>query len=197
MMRRKPFLALLALGSVAACERPVDPLQIGTKDFVENQIVGHMMAALVREAGMPVERRIPFGTSAEVVEAVKQGKLDLYLEYTGTALAYTGQAPLQDGDASYARVKELYDPLGLAWLDRLGFADGYALVMRPETAEAQEELPADLIVMASHRPSLKDYLLGPNAAHVARHARCTVYIVREDEKPTPEADGRPAASRAP
>ena len=51
--------------------------------------------------------------------------------------------------------------------------------------------------MASHRPSLKDYLLGPNAAHVACHALCTVYIVREDEKPTPEADGRPAASRAP
>jgi glycine betaine/choline ABC-type transport system substrate-binding protein len=137
MMRFRPFLALLALGAAAACERPVDPLQIGSKDFVENQIIGHMMAALARDAGIPVERKIPFGTSAEVFEAGKQGKLDLYLEYTGTALAYTGQAPLQDGDASYARVKELYDPLGLAWLERLGFADDYGLVVRPETAEAQ------------------------------------------------------------
>jgi universal stress protein F len=66
-----------------------------------------------------------------------------------------------------------------------------------EILQVAEELPADLIVMASHRPSLKDYLLGPNAARVARHARCAVFIVREDEKPPPEADSRPAAIRAP
>ncbi len=36
----------------------------------------------------------------------------------------------------------------------------------------------DLIIMASHRPALKDYLLGPNAARVARHAVCSVLIVR-------------------
>ena len=48
-----------------------------------------------------------------------------------------------------------------------------------EIVEAAEKLPADLIVMASHRPTLKDYLLGPNAARVARHARSSVHIVRE------------------
>jgi len=48
-----------------------------------------------------------------------------------------------------------------------------------QIVEAAEKLPADLIVMASHRPSLKDYLLGPNAARVARHAKSSVYIVRE------------------
>jgi nucleotide-binding universal stress UspA family protein len=37
----------------------------------------------------------------------------------------------------------------------------------------------DLIVMASHRPELKDYLLGPNAARVVRHAVCSVLVVRE------------------
>jgi universal stress protein F len=48
-----------------------------------------------------------------------------------------------------------------------------------EIVEMAEKLPADLIVMASHRPSLKDYLLGPNAARVARHAKSSVHIVRE------------------
>ena len=48
-----------------------------------------------------------------------------------------------------------------------------------EIVEASEKLPADLIVMASHRPTLKDYLLGPNAARVARHAKSSVHIVRE------------------
>lgn len=37
----------------------------------------------------------------------------------------------------------------------------------------------DLIVMASHRPDLKDYLIGPNAARVVRHSKVSVLIVRE------------------
>ncbi len=41
------------------------------------------------------------------------------------------------------------------------------------------EVNADLIVMASHRPELSDYLLGPNAARVVRHAPCSVMVVRE------------------
>lgn len=36
----------------------------------------------------------------------------------------------------------------------------------------------DLIVMASQRPELKDFLLGPNAARVVRHAECAVLIIR-------------------
>lgn len=38
---------------------------------------------------------------------------------------------------------------------------------------------ADLIVMAAHRPELRDYLLGPNAARVVRHAKCSVMVVRD------------------
>lgn len=37
---------------------------------------------------------------------------------------------------------------------------------------------ADLIVIGAHRPDLKDYLLGPNAARVVRHSDCSVYVVR-------------------
>ncbi len=45
--------------------------------------------------------------------------------------------------------------------------------------ETADEIGADLIVVASHRPELKDYLLGPNAARVVRHAGCSVFVVRE------------------
>lgn len=41
------------------------------------------------------------------------------------------------------------------------------------------KINADLIVMASHRPELSDYLLGPNAARVVRHAPCSVVVVRD------------------
>lgn len=42
-----------------------------------------------------------------------------------------------------------------------------------------EDVDADLIIMGSDRPKLKDYLLGPNAARVVRHANCSVMVVRE------------------
>jgi nucleotide-binding universal stress UspA family protein len=48
--------------------------------------------------------------------------------------------------------------------------------------EVVRELPADLIVMASHGPLAKDYLLGSNATHVALHAPCSVFIMREMEE---------------
>lgn len=50
-----------------------------------------------------------------------------------------------------------------------------------EIIHAARELPADLIVMASHGPLLRDYLLGSNASHVALHVPCSVYIVRSAE----------------
>ncbi|MFO7481004.1 universal stress protein [Oceanibaculum nanhaiense] len=45
--------------------------------------------------------------------------------------------------------------------------------------ELAKKLKIDLIVLAAHRPELKDYLLGPNAARVVRHAACSVLVVRE------------------
>lgn len=48
-----------------------------------------------------------------------------------------------------------------------------------EIIDQAEQISADLIVMASHRPELKDYLIGPNAANVVRHAPMSVLVVRD------------------
>ena len=48
-----------------------------------------------------------------------------------------------------------------------------------EILKAADAIKADLVVMGSHRPELSDDLLGPNAARVTRHARCSVMVVRE------------------
>jgi len=48
-----------------------------------------------------------------------------------------------------------------------------------EVLHAADKLGCDLIVMTSHRPELKDYLLSPNAARVMRHAKQSVFIVRD------------------
>ena len=47
-----------------------------------------------------------------------------------------------------------------------------------EVLKVADEIDCGLIIMASHRPESKDYLLGPNAARVVRHARQSVYVVR-------------------
>jgi len=48
-----------------------------------------------------------------------------------------------------------------------------------EILATAEKIGCDLIVMASHRPGLEAYLLGPNTAKVVRHAKCSVFVVRD------------------
>lgn len=55
----------------------------------------------------------------------------------------------------------------------VGVGNVYEEVLK--TAKLSE---TDLIVIGAHRPDLKDFLLGPNAARVVRHANCSVYVVR-------------------
>ena len=43
-----------------------------------------------------------------------------------------------------------------------------------------DKLGCDVIVMGSHQPQLSDYLLGPNAASVVRHAKQSVFVIRPD-----------------
>lgn len=48
-----------------------------------------------------------------------------------------------------------------------------------EILNVADEMKVDQIVMAAHRPSLADYLIGPNTARVVRHAHCSVQVVRD------------------
>lgn len=48
-----------------------------------------------------------------------------------------------------------------------------------EILNVAAEVDVDLIIMGSHHPALKDYLLGPNAARVIRHAKVSVMVVRD------------------
>jgi len=54
-----------------------------------------------------------------------------------------------------------------------------------EILATAKERKADLILMASHRPEMKDYLIGPNASHVAQHAECSVLVLRRMDEGRP------------
>ncbi|MBL4786278.1 MAG: universal stress protein [Cohaesibacteraceae bacterium] len=55
----------------------------------------------------------------------------------------------------------------------IGHGTAYEEILR-----VAEEIDCDLIIMGAHRPKMEDYLLGPNAARVVRHANCSVLVVR-------------------
>ena len=131
---RVALLPLLLL--VGGCQEEIDPLHIGSKDFTENMILAEMMAAMVEQERVPVQRSIPYGNTFVTFEALKQGRIQLIPEYNGTGLIYLGQPPTSDGDAAMERLRPLFADLGLTWRDRFGFSNDYVLTMRPERAQA-------------------------------------------------------------
>ena len=134
LTERSNLLILLALSlSITGCGK-LEPIHIGSKDFTEQYILAEMVAQLLESEQIPVKRSIPFGDTFANLEAIKNGDLDLYMEYNGTGLIMLGQPPINDGDKAYQEVKRLFQPLGIEWLNRLGFANNYVLVMRRDRA---------------------------------------------------------------
>ncbi|WP_025898265.1 universal stress protein [Sneathiella glossodoripedis] len=65
-------------------------------------------------------------------------------------------------------------PSGIKVQHIVGYGNAYEEILR-----MQKKLSCDLIIIGSHRPHMKDYLLGPNAARVVRHANCSVLVIRD------------------
>ena len=65
-------------------------------------------------------------------------------------------------------------PEGLQVQHIIGHGTPYEEILR-----VAEDVSVDLVVMGSHRPNMEDYLIGPNAARVVRHANCSVLVVRD------------------
>ncbi len=79
----------------------------------------------------------------------------------------------EDAAKALAKIAKDALPPGLSAQLEVGHGTIYHEIRR-----VAEKVGSDLIVMASHRPELKDYLLGPNAARVVRHAPLSVLVVR-------------------
>ena len=125
---------LMAVLLISACSDQQNSIKIGAKNFGESRVLAHMVAALAKEQNLPVEGVVDYPSTQAVLEALKRGDIDAYPDYNGTGLVMLGQNPIADGDAATERVKELYEPLGLSWRPRLGFANNYGLALRPRSA---------------------------------------------------------------
>ena len=131
----KYIIPVLLSAALAACGgEDSKSLRVGAKPFAESMILAEMIAQMAENAGIPVERSIPFGLTPKIMEAVKQDVLDVYPEYNGTSLTFLGQAPTSDGEASTAAVQALFKPLGLELTGKFGFSNDYAMVMTADRA---------------------------------------------------------------
>src|SRR5258705_5728731 len=139
-MHRSSFaILLLAVIFTTSCRQtPQTKITIGSKFFTEQVILAELLAQHIEaRTGIPVVRKTNLGGTLLVHKALLAGELDLYIEYTGTALtAVLNESPRGDSNAVYNRVKQLYaDRFHLEVTEPLGFENTFAMVIRGDDAE--------------------------------------------------------------
>jgi len=143
-MKRKwlSAMGLLIIGvflatSLIGCGGPKEPdIKIGGKNFSEQFIMAEMFRILIEE-NTDLTTSVKTNLAGTVIfDAIKSGDIDLYLEYTGTALTNLGIDPISDPDEVYRIVKEEFDKqFNIKWMKPYGFNNTYAMVVTKETAE--------------------------------------------------------------
>ncbi|MHB1219078.1 MAG: ABC transporter substrate-binding protein [Alphaproteobacteria bacterium] len=129
--------AVIALGAGPAVAQTSGPLKVGSKNYTESIVAAHMMADVLEAAGVKVERKLGLGGTGVIHQALVNGEIDAYPEYTGTALLVQLKLPVNNDPAQvYDTVKKEYaSRFNVDWLEPFGFNDTYALAMRRADAE--------------------------------------------------------------
>jgi osmoprotectant transport system substrate-binding protein len=110
---------------------------VGCKNFTEQIILGELIAQQIEnKTHLPVERRFYLGGTYIAHQSILAGRIDVYPEYTGTALtAVLKQPPSSDRQAVYDRVKSAYEQqFHLTLGPPLGFNDTFAIEIRGDDA---------------------------------------------------------------
>jgi len=139
-MRQRYWLWLLlsALTFLSACSppRPDHPV-IGAKNFTEQVILGELLAQEIEaKSNLKVERRFYLAGSYICQQALISGRIDAYVEYTGTALTAILKQPVdRNPERVLATVRRLYaSRYGIAVAEPLGFENTFAMVIRGDDA---------------------------------------------------------------
>src|SRR5256885_5499982 len=136
-MMRTIFI-IVALTVLLSCGPPRENrIVIGSKNFTEQLILGELIAQQIEnKTGLPVERRFYLAGSYICHQAILGGRIDIYPEYTGTALtAILKQKPEGSREQVYLQVKNEYaNRFALAVGPPLGFNDTFGIEIRGEEA---------------------------------------------------------------
>jgi osmoprotectant transport system substrate-binding protein len=129
----------LFIGIIAACltaSSYAQVVRVGSKNFTEQFIVAEIYAQALENAGIKAQTRSNLGATLIAHAALLSGDIDLYPEYTGTAMAHVVKGDLSgSAEQTYDAVKNYYEKnLHLTLLEPTHINNGYAIVVLPETA---------------------------------------------------------------
>lgn len=139
-MSKKSLILLLSIFLVlaTACSPPrSDHPVIGAKNFTEQVVLGELLAQEIEaKSGLKVERRFYLAGSYICQQALVSGRIDAYIEYTGTALTAILKQPIdRDPQSVLNTVQKLYESrYHIAAGPPLGFENTFAMVIRGDDA---------------------------------------------------------------
>ncbi|HSM86377.1 MAG TPA: glycine betaine ABC transporter substrate-binding protein [Candidatus Limnocylindrales bacterium] len=141
MIDRRAFLSG-ALLWMLGCRPRSGGVTVGSKNFTEQLVLGEMLAQVVEASiRMQVDRRFYLAGTYICHQALLAGRIDMYVEYTGTALSAVLKEKPAPGTAEaghaevFATVKREYARrFGLEVMPPLGFDNSFAIVMRGDDA---------------------------------------------------------------
>ena len=110
---------------------------IGSKNFTESIILGELLAQQIEaRTDLRVKRQFNLGGTFVAHQALVSGKIDSYVEYTGTALTAILHAPPSiDRDTVYRTVQDGYHQrYNVEWLPPLGFTNTFGIMIRTDDA---------------------------------------------------------------
>jgi osmoprotectant transport system substrate-binding protein len=137
MKRLGIFLCCAFVLLTTSCGSQRNRIVIGSKNFTEQLILGELLAQqLEHKTGLPVERRFYLAGTYICQQALLAGRIDMYVEYTGTALtAILKETPTSNHREVYQGVKQEYARrFGLVVGEPLGFDNTFAIVIRGDDA---------------------------------------------------------------
>lgn len=133
----------LAVGALTACssgggaEGGKPTITIGSKDFSENIVLAEMFSLLLEDGGYNVKEQLNLGGTQVVFAAMESGKVDIYPEYTGTALTtQLAQPPLFDADEVYEAAKAGFlEKWDIRWLEPYKINNTWCLAVTQEASD--------------------------------------------------------------
>jgi osmoprotectant transport system permease protein len=127
---------ILLLGGLLWSDQSRGRIVVGSKNFTEQSILGELLAQTIeRGTSLKVRRQLNLGDTLVCETALRAGDLDVYVEYTGTALVEIFKQPvILDSREVNARVEASYAATGRAMMPPLGFNNTYVILVRGSDA---------------------------------------------------------------
>ena len=161
-------IALLAGSTLLPrCAFDASRVRVGSKNFTESFLIAEIYAQALESAGMRVERIFNLGSTQIAMAAMRRGNIDLYPEYTGTALIdVLHRPPIPNAREAYRVVAQAFEErYGIVWLEPSPMNDSQGLATTAEISAKRHLLTlSDVAAAAPHLrlATIQEFLARPD-----------------------------------